>query len=267
MQKGKNEGGKGKKMIRRIVEINQELCNGCGACANACHENAIAMVNGKATLIKDDYCDGLGDCLPACPTNAISIIEREAAEYNEEEVKKRMQRKVNQEKGEACETHSHGCPGMAARSLQQEKRGIKQETTNRTTDKQGQDREYTTESASQLQQWPVQIKLLPITAPYYENANLLIAADCTAYAYANFHNDFIKNHITVIGCPKLDEGEYSEKLTEIMKNNAIRSVKIVRMEVPCCGGLQNAAVKALQNCGKMIPWQVVTISCDGKILE
>jgi len=215
-------------MIRKIVEINQNLCNGCGACASACHEDAIAMIDGKATLIKDDYCDGLGDCLPACPTNAISIIEREAAEYDEEEVKKRMTWKQQKSSNHTC-------------NIQQT-------------------------SQSQLQQWPVQIKLIPTKAPYFDNANLLIAADCTAYAYANFHQDFIKDHITLIGCPKLDAGEYSEKLGEIMKNNAIKSVKIVRMEVPCCGGLQNAAVTALQNCGKMIPWQVVTISCTGEIL-
>ena len=238
-------------MIRKIVEINQDLCNGCGACANACHEDAIAMIDGKATLIKDDYCDGLGDCLPACPTNAISIIEREAAEYDEAEVKKRMTWK-QQKSSNHTYNQSHGCPGSAARSLQTSV-NVPESNSQQT-------------SQSQLQQWPVQIKLIPTKAPYFENANLLIAADCTAYAYANFHQDFIKNHITLIGCPKLDDGEYSEKLREIMKNNAIKSVKIVRMEVPCCGGLQNAAVTALQNCGKMIPWQVVTISCTGEIL-
>ncbi len=209
-------------MVRKIVEINEALCNGCGACARACHEGAIAMVNGKARLMRDDYCDGLGDCLPACPTNAISIVEREAAEYDEAAVKAKMEVDRTQE---------------------------------------------SVASYSMLQQWPVQIKLLPLTAPYYENANLLIAADCTAYAYARFHEDFIRNHITVIGCPKLDEGDYTEKLCEIIRRNKIKSIKIVRMEVPCCGGLERAAVEALKNSGKMIPWQVVTISCDGKISE
>ncbi len=201
-------------MVRKIVEINEELCNGCGACANACHEGAIAMIDGKARLMKDDYCDGLGDCLPACPTNAISIIEREAAAYDEEAVKIRMQEKA-------------------------------------------------VSRASRLMQWPVQIKLVPVHAPYFEQADLLIAADCSAYAYAAFHEDFMKNRVTLVGCPKLDGVNYSEKLTEIIRNNEIRSVTIVRMEVPCCGGLEQAAVTALKNSGKMIPWQVVTITCDG----
>lgn len=214
-------------MVRKIVEINEELCNGCGACANACHEGAIVMIDGKARLIKDDYCDGLGDCLPTCPTNAISIIEREAAAYDEEAVKERMQAKaVHKEK-------SHTSGGRACQG--------------------------------QLMQWPVQIKLVPLRAPYFDGANLLIAADCTAYAYAAFHEDFMKNHITLVGCPKLDSVDYSEKLTEIIRNNEIQSLKIVRMEVPCCGGLEHAAVTALKNSGKMIPWQVITITCDGKI--
>ena len=214
-------------MVRKIVEINEELCNGCGACANACHEGAIVMIDGKARLIKDDYCDGLGDCLPTCPTNAISIIEREAAAYDEEAVKERMQAKaVHKEK-------SHTSGGRACQC--------------------------------QLMQWPVQIKLVPLRAPYFDGANLLIAADCTAYAYAAFHEDFMKNHITLVGCPKLDSVDYSEKLTEIIRNNEIQSLKIVRMEVPCCGGLEHAAVTALKNSGKIIPWQVITITCDGKI--
>lgn len=213
-------------MVRKIVEINEELCNGCGACANACHEGAIVMIDGKARLIKDDYCDGLGDCLPTCPTNAISIIEREAAAYDEEAVKERMQAKaVHKEK-------SHTSGGRACQG--------------------------------QLMQWPVQIKLVPLRAPYFDGANLLIAADCTAYAYAAFHEDFMKNHITLVGCPKLDSVDYSEKLTEIIRNNEIQSLKIARMEVPCCGGLEHAAVTALKNSGKMIPWQVITITCDGK---
>lgn len=214
-------------MVRKIVEINEELCNGCGACANACHEGAIVMIDGKARLIKDDYCDGLGDCLPTCPTNAISIIEREAAAYDEEAVKERMQAKaVHKEKNHT--SGGHACQG-------------------------------------QLMQWPLQIKLVPLRAPYFDGANLLIAADCTAYAYAAFHEDFMKNHITLVGCPKLDSVDYSEKLTEIIRNNEIQSLKIVRMEVPCCGGLEHAAVTALKNSGKMIPWQVITIACDGKI--
>lgn len=213
-------------MVRKIVEINEELCNGCGACANACHEGAIMMIDGKARLIKDDYCDGLGDCLPTCPTNAISIIEREAAAYDEEAVKERMQAKaVHKEKSHT--SGGHVCQG-------------------------------------QLMQWPVQIKLVPLRAPYFDGANLLIAADCTAYAYAAFHEDFMKNHITLVGCPKLDSVDYSEKLTEIIRNNEIQSLKIVRMEVPCCGGLEHAAVTALKNSGKIIPWQVITITCDGK---
>lgn len=239
-------------MVRKIVEIKEELCNGCGACAKACHEGAIEMVNGKARLIKDDYCDGLGDCLPECPTNAISIIEREAADYDEAAVKVRMEARKAQKAASPCS--GGGCPGSAARMLQHQSVQQVEKVTE-------------TVSVSQLQQWPVQIKLMPLHAPYYENANLLIAADCTAYAYARFHEDFIKNHITVIGCPKLDEGSYMEKLCEIIKGNNIKSIKIVRMEVPCCGGLEHAAIDALRNSGKMIPWQVVTIGCDGEILE
>lgn len=239
-------------MVRKIVEIKEELCNGCGACAKACHEGAIEMVNGKARLIKDDYCDGLGDCLPECPMNAISIIEREAADYDEAAVKARMEAQKAQKVVSPCS--GGGCPGSAARMLQHQSFEKVEKVTETT-------------SVSQLQQWPVQIKLMPLRAPYYDNANLLIAADCTAYAYARFHEDFIKNHITVIGCPKLDEGSYAEKLCEIIKGNNIKSIKIVRMEVPCCGGLEHAAVEALKNSGKMIPWQVVTIGCNGEILE
>lgn len=224
-------------MKRRIVEINEELCNGCGACAKACHEGAIAMIAGKARLIKDDYCDGLGDCLPACPTNAIRIIEREAAAYDEAAVKVRMEQQGNEEQQDNSVKEGNVGAGISE-SVQ-----------------------------SCLMQWPVQIKLVPVKAPYFDNARLLIAADCTAYAYAGFHEKFMKNHITVIGCPKLDEGNYSEKLCEIIKNNDIRSITILRMEVPCCGGIQNAAVTAMKNSGKTIPWRVVTISMKGKILE
>lgn len=246
-------------MVRKIVHIDEELCNGCGACANACHEGAIAMINGKARLIKDDYCDGLGDCLPACPMNAIQIIEREAREYDEEAVKARMEAKKRAEEKGCAGANVHMCPGSMARSLSHQN----ETATNNVVETPSNEAMV----QSRLQQWPVQIKLAPINAPYFDNANLLIAADCTAYAYANFHEKFIKNHITLIGCPKLDEVDYAEKLTEIIRMNNIKSVKVVRMEVPCCGGIQNAVMRALQNSGKMIPWQVVTIGCDGRILE
>ena len=200
-------------MIRKIIRIDEEKCNGCGACADACHEGAIEMIDGKAKLTREDYCDGLGDCLPTCPTDAISFEEREAPAYNEAAV-------------------------LAAKKQKEA-----------------------------LVQWPVQIKLAPLRAPYFQNANLLIAADCTAYAYGNFHNKFMKNHITLIGCPKLDEGNYAQKLTQIIAGNDIKSVTIARMEVPCCGGLEHAVKQALQASGKFIPWQVVTISTDGRILE
>ncbi len=234
-------------MIRKIVNIDEEKCNGCGACAQACHEGAIAMIDGKARLIKDDYCDGLGDCLPQCPTGAISIIEREAADYDEEAVKLRMAAKK-----QAGHIHG-GCPGSMARAIKHTE--------------QAEPEIPAGTSRSRLGQWPVQIKLVPPTAPYFDGAKLLIAADCTAYAYASFHEDFIKGHITLIGCPKLDSVDYSEKLTEIIKNNDIKSVTIVRMEVPCCGGLEYAAKQALQNSGKFIPWQVVTVGIDGRIAE
>lgn len=250
-------------MIRKIVHIDEEKCNGCGACANACHEDAIAMIDGKARLIKDDYCDGLGDCLPACPMDAIEIIEREANEYDEAAVKARIAAKKMAENAKKNGAPVHVCPGSMARSLQhtQTENAKENDCSNADTGSGNW------KPVSRLSQWPVQIKLVPTSAPYFDGANLLVAADCTAYAYANFHEDFIKNHITLVGCPKLDDIDYSEKLTEIIKNNDIKSVKIVRMEVPCCGGLQNAVVNALKNSGKMIPWQVVTISCDGKILE
>jgi Fe-S-cluster-containing hydrogenase component 2 len=230
-------------MVRKIIQIDKEKCNGCGVCAKTCHEGAIGMVDGKAKLLRDDYCDGLGDCLPACPTGAITFVEREAAAYDEASVKAAKIQKTQQL---PC-----GCPGSAAKTIK------RQETVSAESAHQ----------ESQLQQWPVQIKLLPVNAPYFNGAKLLIAADCTAYAYANFHNDFIKGHITLVGCPKLDEGDYSEKLTEIIKNNDIRSVTVVRMEVPCCGGIEVAAKNALQNSGKFIPWNVVTIATDGTILD
>lgn len=248
-------------MLRRIIQIDEEKCNGCGACAAACHESAIGMVDGKAKLLRDDYCDGLGDCLPACPTGAITFVEREAAAYDEaavlENQKKAMQEKMNQKiaQGHIVPEHvSGGCPGSRMRQM-------KRETG------EAESQAATMKSQSQLQQWPVQIKLVPTNAPYFDGAKLLIAADCTAYAYANFHEDFIKGKIVLVGCPKLDSVDYSEKLEEIIRNNNIASVTIVRMEVPCCGGLEMAAKKALQNSGKFIPWQVTTISVDGKILE
>lgn len=220
-------------MIRRIIKINEDLCNGCGACAAACHEGAIGMVDGKARLLKDDYCDGLGDCLPTCPTGAITFEEREAAAYDEAAVKARMVREARENP-------------VSTESLSTEK---------------------TLSMESRLTQWPVQIKLAPVQAPYFKDARLLIAADCTAFAYGNFHNDFIAGRITLIGCPKLDMVDYSEKLAEIIRLNDIKDVTIVRMEVPCCGGIENAAKRALQASGKFIPWQVVTVGTDGTLIR
>lgn len=236
-------------MKRRIIEINHDKCNGCGACAAACHEGAIAMVNGKAQLMRDDYCDGLGDCLPACPTSAISFVEREAASYDEAAVLANKQKKMQQE---GMRLHG-GCPGTRMKTIRHAESADAKAAP--------------VKAQSRLSQWPVQIKLVPVNAPYFDGAKLLIAADCTAYAYAAFHERFIKGHITLVGCPKLDSVDYSEKLTEIIRNNNIKSVTIVRMEVPCCGGLEHAAKTALQNSGKFIPWQVVTISTDGNILD
>ena len=235
-------------MVRRIIEIDQEKCNGCGACAAACHEGAIGMVNGKATLLRDDYCDGLGDCLPTCPTGAITFVEREAAAYDEEAVKANMAAKKASAGG--C---SGGCPGSQSHAIRsapvQEAPVVHSEVRSR------------------LMQWPIQLKLLPIQAPFYQGAKLLVAADCTAFSRADFHERFMKGRITVIGCPKLDEGDYTEKLTEILHLNDIREVTVVRMEVPCCGGIQRAVETALRASGKFIPWQVVTLSRDGRILD
>ena len=197
-------------MIRKIIEINEEKCNGCGLCAKACHENAIGMVNGKAKLLRDDYCDGLGDCLPTCPTGAITFVEREAAAYDEAAVEENK-RKMNR-------------------------------------------------------QWPIQIQLTPANAPYFDGADLLIAADCTAFAYADFAKEIQKGKVTLIGCPKLDPVDYSEKLTAILEQNDVKSVTIIRMEVPCCGGILNAAVTAMKKSGKFIPWQVLTVSVEGEVL-
>ena len=230
-------------MIRKIIKIDSELCNGCGACAAACHEGAIEMVNGKARLTREDYCDGLGDCLPACPTGAITFEEREAPAYDEAAVKRAQAAK----KAASC---SGGCPGSLARSIEQ----VQAAPT-------------AVVPGSQLRNWPVQIKLAPVNAPYFDGTHLLIAADCTAYAYANFHQEFIRGRITLVGCPKLDGVDYAEKLTAIIARNDIQSVTIVRMEVPCCGGLENAARRAIQASGKFLPWQVVTITADGRVKD
>lgn len=214
-------------MKRRVIHIDQDKCNGCGACASACHEGAIGMVNGKARLMRDDYCDGLGDCLPACPTNAITFVEREAAPYDEAAV---QANKAALKAGKAVDA------AFAP-------------------------------TVSRLQQWPVQIKLALVNAPYFNGAKLLIAADCTAYAYAGFHEKFMKGHVTLIGCPKLDAIDYSEKLTEIFRNNDIRSISVVRMEVPCCGGMTYAVQRAIANSGKDIPCKVTVLSINGDILS
>ena len=231
-------------MKRQIIHIDKEKCNGCGACATACHEGAIEMIDGKAELLREHFCDGLGDCLPACPTGAITFTERDAPAYDEAAVLAAKAKKPAAKP--AC-----ACPGTMAKVI---KRDVTAPSARATV-------------GTQLAQWPCQIKLVPVHAPYFDGANLLIAADCTAYAYANFHADFMRNHITLIGCPKLDEGDYAEKLTAIIGGNNVKSVKVVRMEVPCCGGIENAVKRALQQSGKFIPWQVVTVSTDGKILD
>ena len=236
-------------MVRKIIHIEESKCNGCGACAAACHEGAIQMVGGVAKLVREDYCDGLGDCLPACPTGAITFEEREAPAYDHAAVQAaQAAKRAAQEEPLPC-----GCPGSAAKSLGRRPGPGPIQTTQ--------------EGESQLSQWPVQIKLVPVQAPYFQGKKLLVAADCTAYAYAGFHERFIRDHITLVGCPKLDHVDYSEKLTEILKNNEIKSITVVRMEVPCCGGIELAVRKALQASQKLIPWQVVTISTDGRILE
>ena len=244
-------------MIRKIIQIDEELCNGCGACANACHEGAIQMIDGKAKLIRDDYCDGLGNCLPACPTGAITFVEREAAAYDEKAVEEHQKRLAAQKRAASERTVFQGCPGSRMHTLAQENPADGKETAGGASGR----------VSSRLGQWPCQIKLVPVNAPYFNGAKLLIAADCTAYAYANMHEEFMKGKITIIGCPKLDDIDYSEKLQQIIEHNDIQSVTVVRMEVPCCGGLEHAAVTALKNSGKFIPWQVVTISIDGKILD
>ena len=241
-------------MVRKIIHIDREKCNGCGACAAACHEGAIEMIDGAAVLTREDYCDGLGDCLPACPTGAITFEEREAPAYDAQAVQAAKEQKQQSEPtSHSCHGHGGGCPGSRAKA-------IRRDTAKVTVGSVGS-------VPSQLAQWPCQIKLVPVRAPYFDGANLLIAADCTAYAYGNFHADFMKNHITLIGCPKLDDGDYAEKLAQIIAYNDVKSVRVLRMEVPCCGGLENAVKRALMASGKFIPWQVVTVSTDGKILE
>jgi Fe-S-cluster-containing hydrogenase component 2 len=219
-------------MIRKIIKIDKKKCNGCGACATACHEGAIAMVNGKAELLREDFCDGLGDCLPACPTGAITFELREAKAYDEAAVKK-------------AQKPLPSCRGARPKAIR---------------------RNDGNEAASRLRQWPCQIKLIPTDAPYLDGSHLLIAADCTAFAYGSFHDDFIRGRITLIGCPKLDGCDYAEKLTAIISSNDIKSVKVVRMDVPCCSGIEAAAKKALRASGKILPFEVVTITTDGKIL-
>ena len=237
-------------MIRKIIHIDEKACNGCGACAAACHEGAIGMVNGKAKLLREDHCDGLGDCLPACPTGAITFVEREAAAYDEAAVLAAKAGANRQGEPLPC-----GCPGSQSRTL---------------TPAAGEDRACASGGAdvpSRLRQWPVQIKLAPVNAPYFDGADLLIAADCTAYAYGNFHADFMAGKITLVGCPKLDSVDYSEKLTELFRRSAVKSVTVARMEVPCCGGIERAVRTALENSGKDIPCRVVTLTTDGRILN
>ncbi len=263
-------------MKRRIIKIDESKCNGCGLCAAACHEGAIGMVDGVAKLLRDDYCDGLGDCLPACPMNAISFEEREALPYDEAAVKAAMAAR-EAEKAKLAEiakraeeaaaevrkepTLGCGCPGSMAKAIERE------DACDCSGQAEAPANTVVAKPQSQLRQWPVQIKLVPTNAPYFDGAKLLVAADCTAYAYANFHEDFIKGRITLVGCPKLDMVDYAEKLTEIIANNDIKDVTVVRMEVPCCGGIEMAVKRALQASGKFIPWQIVTISSDGEIVE
>lgn len=238
-------------MKRKIVKIDEEKCNGCGLCVDACHEGALQMVDGKAKLVSESYCDGLGACLPECPAGAITIEEREADAFDEEAVKKHMEA----QKTRPPQTLACGCPGAQARAIERKEEVLPAAP--------GQ----AVRQTSQLRQWPCQIKLVPVNAPYFDDAHLLVAADCTAYAYADIHNDYMRNKITVIGCPKLDDIDYTEKLTGILKSHDIKSVTVLRMEVPCCGGIVNAVKHALINSGKMIPWSIVTVTTGGKIAE
>lgn len=236
-------------MIRNIINIKEVLCNGCGLCVNACHEGAIEMIDGKARLISDEYCDGLGDCLPECPTGAISIVKRESKEFDEEKVKERMEKKNTKKEVHACE-----CPGSKTRMISKKSREVKETQE--------------VDIGSELMTWPVQLSLVSPRAAYFDGADVLIAADCTAYAYGNFHNDFIKDKVTIIGCPKLDDvGYYEEKLTEIFSNNNIESVTVVRMSVPCCGGIVYAVRNALLKAKKILPYSEVVVDTDGEILK
>lgn len=289
-------------MLRKIIKIDEEKCNGCGLCATACHEGAIDIIDGKAKLVRENYCDGLGDCLPSCPTGAITFEEREAPEYDDAAVKraqeetrkealsmtveeimrieddnekrKLMKAKMQEEGG--ADVHHSGCPGSRVMNLSQSESpsantsgcpGARSESLNGNGTTANWQEAPSARTVPRLAQWPCQIKLVPTQAPFFNEAKLLVAADCTAYAYANMHEDFMRGRTTIIGCPKLDDIDYSEKLTEIIKNNEIKDVTIVRMEVPCCGGLEQATKNALQASGKFIPWQIVTISRDGRILD
>jgi NAD-dependent dihydropyrimidine dehydrogenase PreA subunit len=252
-------------MIRRIIQIHEDKCNGCGLCVTACHEGAIELIDGKAKLMSDIYCDGLGDCLPNCPTNAIEMIEREAEAYDDDAVKMRIMAKKSMglDLGEELEPEAKpmpcGCPGTMAKKIEKK---ITLTPAVKVNEVKGED------LASELMQWPVQLRLVHPSAPYFKDANLLIAADCTAYAYANFHRDFIKNHITVIGCPKLDDNDYyRQKISEILSNNKIKSITVVRMEVPCCGGIVSAVKTAMLQAGVIVPYKEVTIGTNGEIIE
>jgi ferredoxin len=265
-------------MLKKVIKIDSDKCVGCGLCAKACQEGAIGMVDGKAKLMREDYCDGLGNCLPVCPTNAISFEEREITQHNQDtkstdngSISKKHEASVSEESVDEKPALACGCPGTMAKTFDRDAK--KQQGESRPQTQSGNVQETNRQDQqisaldSQLRQWPCQIKLVPVKAPYFENANLLISADCAAYAYGDFHRKFMKNKITLIGCPKLDEGDYSEKLTTIIQNNDLKSITVVRMEVPCCGGIERAAKQAIQASGKMIPWRIVTIGTDGEILE
>lgn len=266
-------------MIRKIIKIDEEKCNGCGLCVTACHEGAIGMENGKAKLLRDDYCDGLGDCLPSCPTGAISFEHREALDYDEAAVQANIAAKKN---GASCVSMNAPIafvPKVEEKVEPAVKKSISFNFAGAPAKKEvpappsGMNMKPVLEmkreadSSSKLYNWPIQIKLAPVNAPFFEGAKLLIAASCSAFSYGNFHEDFIKNHIVLIGCPKLDAVDYSEKLSEILKHNNIKSVKCVRMEVPCCTGLETATKNAIQQSGKMLPWGVSILSRDGNIIE
>lgn len=246
-------------MKRNIITIDENKCNGCGICINACHEGALQLIDGKAKLISESYCDGLGACLPECPTGAITIEEREADAFDEEAVKAKMESAKQSQDEKKPEKLACGCPGSHAKTI--DRKVISRATSVKSPCQSAEKPE------SQLRQWPCQIKLVSPQAPYFDHAHLLVAADCTAYAYANIHEDFMKNKITIIGCPKLDDVDYTEKLTAILKYNEIKSVTVLRMEVPCCGGIVHAVKNALIESGKMIPWSITTITTDGSILQ